>query len=319
MKAKIFGAAASAAIMAGSISFPVSPAAASTVPVNYSYAYFATGPHQRQPRTISGSGFTIISSQSGGQSSTGLMFTTSEQPEYQPPNGQTYKFAFVTVTGGSATPGGPLVGVTSTESDKPVSVVVGTQPINVLVVYTPVGGGPGESGATIDAFDETTGTLFDDTFVTVSPDPGGTLTKSGNVFGFVPTANAEAITALSPTSPTGVNFSKWLTLGSTTPDMSTLLKVGSGVSLSALAFYDAPPPAPPSSPKAVCQNEAESLQKIIDDHGPLLLAATFAQVKAALEKCVSEGYLSQAEVSELVKEYQNIGSTQNGPSLPKGP
>ena len=91
---------------------------------------------------------------------------------------------------------------------------VGAQNIVVLVVYAPAGGGPGPggSGATIDSFDTTTGNLFNDTFVTVSPDPSGTLTTSGNVEGFVATNNAETITALSPTSPTGVDFIEWVTL-----------------------------------------------------------------------------------------------------------
>ena len=93
---------------------------------------------------------------------------------------------------------------------------MGTQPITVLAVYVPAGGGSGDgggSGATIDSFDETTGSLFNDTFVSVSPDPGGTLTKSGNVDGYVDTtSSAETITALSPTSPTGVDFSRWVAL-----------------------------------------------------------------------------------------------------------
>ena len=83
----------------------------------------------------------------------------------------------------------------------------------MLVVYVPVGSGPGGgSGATIDAFDESTGSLFNDTFVTVAPDLGGTLTASGNVDGYVSTANAETITALSVTSPTGVDFDRWVVL-----------------------------------------------------------------------------------------------------------
>jgi hypothetical protein len=73
-----------------------------------------------------------------------------------------------------------------------------------------VGNGPsGSSGATIDSFDETTGSLFNDIFVSVAPDPGGALTTSGNNLGYVDTTKSqEAITAISPTS-SGVIFDQW--------------------------------------------------------------------------------------------------------------
>jgi hypothetical protein len=151
----------------------------------------------------------------------------------------------MTVSGGSLAAGGPAVGVTSFGSNNPPApVLVGEAPITVLVVYVPPGG-PGSgsgSGATIDAFDETAGVLFNDTFVTVEPDATGALSKSGNVEGYVDTTNStEAITALSPTSPTGVHFSRWVNLGPpATQQASPVLMVNKGASVMALAFYEAP-------------------------------------------------------------------------------
>ena len=76
---KLFG--AGVALLAG-LSFQALPAQASTVSVTYNYVYFGTiGKHQRQPRTVTNGGFTTISSQSGGQQSTGLTFQPGSQPQ----------------------------------------------------------------------------------------------------------------------------------------------------------------------------------------------------------------------------------------------
>ena len=151
----------------------------------------------------------------------------------------------MTVSGGSQTAGGPPVGLTSFDSSNPPPpVFIGSAPINVAVVYVQTGGGgPGDgTGATIDEFDQTTGQLINDTFVTVAPDPDGTSTISGNVEGFVATVNAEDIVALPTTSPTGVNFVEWVNLGPPAViSASPTLAVGSKESPLALAFYQAPP------------------------------------------------------------------------------
>ena len=161
------------------------------------------------------------------------------------PNQETFDFSFMTVSGGSQTPGGPPVGLTSFDSSNPPPpVFIGSAPINVVVVYVATGsGGAGNgTGATIDEFDQTTGQLINDTFVTVTPDPDGTLTASGNVEGFVATVNAEEIVALPTTSPTGVNFVEWVKLGPPAEtSASPTLAVGSAQSVLALAFYQAPP------------------------------------------------------------------------------
>ncbi|HUO93768.1 MAG TPA: hypothetical protein VMU22_12640 [Rhizomicrobium sp.] len=303
------------------------PAHASTVSVTYNYVYFGTiGKHQRQPRTVVNGGFTTIASQSGGQQSTGLTFQPGQLPATEMVGNQTYDFSFVTITGGSATAGGPPVGVSSTNPGAPPSVVVGTSNIVVLAVYVPVGGPPCPgctgSGATIDAFDETTGSLFNDTFVKVAPDANNTLTTSGNVYGYVDTTNsAETISSLTPTSPTGVNFSRWVKLlPSAATTNGSALGVGKGVNTIALAFYDAPPPGSSQpTPKQVCQQELASLNKITVDRGPLLTVSQYAGVKATLQKCVQQGYLTQSAVTAAENGYQNMLNTHNNPPPPMHP
>jgi hypothetical protein len=153
----------------------------------------------------------------------------------------TYPFSFMNVSGGT---GG---GVTSFSANAPPpAVAVGSANIAVLVVYAPVGSGGGTPGATIDSFSDTTGTLFNLTFVTVAPDPGGALKISGNVNGFVASSNAETISALSPTTPTKVDFEQWLTLPNTLGN-SPNLSVAQNSSPLALAFYKSPPPPLPPS------------------------------------------------------------------------
>ncbi len=203
-------------------------------------------------------------------------------------------------------------------------MVVGTSNITVLAVYVPVGG-PGcpnctSSGATIDAFDETTGSLFNDTFVKVAPDGNAALKTSGNVFGYVDTTGAaETITALTPTSPSNVDFSRWVKLEpSSATANGSALSAGKGVSTIALAFYDAPAPGsqPPPSAKTVCQQELASLNQIAVDRGPLLLVTQYNNIKTALEKCVHEGYLTQTSVNQAETAYQNMLNSRANPPPP---
>ena len=131
---------------------------------------------------------------------------------------KTFAYSFMTVSGGSLKPDEAPVGVTSFDpSVPPQRVFIGAAPVNVLIVYVPKGGSgrPGTgSGATIDQLDDTSGHLLNDTFVTVAPDSSGALTNSANVEGFVDTTNSgEGITALPTTSPSGVDFVGWATLG----------------------------------------------------------------------------------------------------------
>lgn len=278
--------------------------------LTYNYVYFANGPHLRQPRTISGSGFAVLESIQGGSPATGGTFVAGAQPGTLLVNGTTYAFGFVNITGGTP------AGQTSFQSNvPPPAITVGTAPINVLVVYVPVGGGPGGgSGATIDAFDESTGSLFNDTFVTVAPDLGGTLTASGNVDGYVSTANAETITALSVTSPTGVDFDRWVVLAGGGTANGSALAVAGGASDSALAFYKTPPPEPPA--EVSCDQTVASLQQMVllGPNGPLFTPTEWTAVQASLHKCVLEGYLTQAKATQLIAEYnayaKNHGATK---------
>jgi len=156
-------------------------------------------------------------------------------------------FAFVSVTG--CTEGGLVSFVAATP---PPVGTVGTSPILVLVVYVPVSGnGNGDSGAVIDAFNETTGSLVDNDFVAVSPDPGGTLTSEANVDGWVDTeASAYTITADHPNIgpylalPTNATFDQWVDLTDPSPPTSLIsgasLTPGKGVTVYALAFYKNP-------------------------------------------------------------------------------
>jgi hypothetical protein len=234
-------------------------------------------------------------------------------PPTQLVNGVTYNFAFVNVSGG--TPSGAQVSFDS--ANPPPYVTVASSPINVLVLYVPPpsgnGGPPGNgSGATIDSFDETTGSLFNDIFVSVAPDPGGVLTTSGNNLGYVDTTHSqEAITAISPTS-SGVIFDQWRILLPPGPDRGQVLKVGKGVSVNALAFYKAPPPPPPDP----CSQAVEFLQQIIRDGGPPLLPTQLKEVKDTLERCVREHRLTQAFVNSLLAEYATIGERRNPPHRP---
>jgi len=223
----------------------------SAITVTYDYVYFAGGPGRtRQPRSMPGpGGFTLLNQLSGTTLQSGDTFTVGAQPASIVVANVTYSFSFTNVSGGIPAGQTTPSGVTSfTSGTPPPAVTAGSTPIVVLVVYVPLGGG-GESGASIDSFDETTGQLFSDTFVTVSPDPGGPpppLTTSGNVNGFVATANAtETMTALSPTSPTGVVFEEWVNLYSEQAlgitIMGTELTVNKGMSVYALAFYKANP------------------------------------------------------------------------------
>jgi hypothetical protein len=277
----------------------------STVTVTYNYVFFAGGPgNKRQPRSTDGpGGFTLISSLSGGTLQTGDTFGAGAQPStivgptgLLPGETQTYTFAFMNVTGGTP------AGVNSFNSlIPPPPVTVGSAPIVVLVVYVPTGGGGtgGGSGASIDSFDETTGQLFSDTFVAVSPDPGGPpppLTTTGNVDGYVDTTNTETITALSPTSPTGVDFDQWVLLypQSTSRteesgfppkfvDVTVFpagisvaganLTVDGGTSVYALAFYKAPPNPP-------CQRFIDQIAAFNDANlGKLTVEAYLTAVK----------------------------------------
>lgn len=218
--------------------------------LTYEYVYFAAGgSHTRQPRVINSyGGFTPIPSlNSAGsatlQTGTSFQISPAALPASELIAGVTYHFSFVNVSG--LTQGG----LNSFDHNvAPPAGTVGTSPVKVLVVYLPEGGpgGNGGSGAVIDAFDETAGSLVNDTFVTVSTNgsPNAGQTASGNIDGFVDTTyNAATITALSHIVPTNANFHQWVNLGSPValPPGHNLV-VAEGDTIYALAFYRNPAP-----------------------------------------------------------------------------
>ncbi len=148
------------------------------------------------------------------------------------------KFAFQSVTG--LNEGGLL----SIDPNNPCQGTVGTLPITVLNVYVPIGG-IGEPGAVIDAFNMQTGTLCDDTFVSVVPDDStGSLTSSGNVYGWVSSAHTESITAYTHIVPSNLSFQNWGIVAGTGDSSDTvsgnLFTLGQGTSPYAFAFYIPP-------------------------------------------------------------------------------
>jgi hypothetical protein len=195
-----------------------------------------------------------------------------------------------------------------------------------VYVQTSGGGNGPDFGASIDSFNETTGQLFDDTFVSVSPDPGGPpppLTTSGNVNGYVDTTNTEAITALSPTSPTGVVLDQWVLLypqatyrlvggglkGITVVTVypaginvaGAVLTVNGSTSVYALAFYKAPPPTT-TPPLTACQE----LLKNWDALEPKTDLVLLAYYEEKLSACQGAQYAAAViEIKALIQELEH--------------
>jgi hypothetical protein len=225
----------------------------------------------------------------------------------------TYKFAFVNVSGGE--PGG----LTSFDPNTPPQFTVEDSPVNILVVYVPVGGGGGlgDSGASIDAFDETTGELVNDFFVTVSPDsvpelPGDTLTSDGNIYGWVDTEyGAETITANPPTiEPSNANFYRWVDLlNGPLGQGDVVYTAPQGENSYALAFYNAPPPPPPPNP---CQEFLTSLNFLIREKK--VPVTEVPGDKEHLLECLQAKQISEADYNATIAALNSIG--ESGPSQP---
>jgi hypothetical protein len=216
------------------------------------YVYFgSSGAHTRQPRaTTSYGGFSPIPglNPSGTATlTTGTTFQAGPVEGSLTIGGIEYVFAFQSVSG--LTDGAQTSFVAATP---PTAGTVGTAAVLVMVVYVPQGGGGGNgSGAVIDAYNESTGSLVDNDFVSVSPDPGGALTTEANVDGWVDTTGAGyTLTADHPNIgpyaalPTSPLFVQWVVLENPTPPLSLVsgasLTPGKGQSVYALAFYKNP-------------------------------------------------------------------------------
>ena len=218
------------------------------------YVYFgSSGPHTRQPRAITSyGGFTPIPTLNPSGTATlvtGSLFQAGPFDDALTIAGVTYAFGYANVSGLNEGPQVSYVASALTSAG-----TVGTAPVLVLVVYLPTGGnGNGnDTGAVIDAFNESIGSLVDNNFVAVSPDPGGTLSTEANVDGWVDTTSTSpTITADHPyigaysTDPTNLVFDRWVVLTNPSPP-STLV---SGANLTpthadgnvyALAFYKVP-------------------------------------------------------------------------------
>lgn len=99
---------------------------------------------------------------------------------------QSGRFAFWSVVGAS---GGAFVSTLPA-----LSVPVAGVPVQATAWYLPMGGGgPGEPGTFVDAFDVNQGSFVDDDFVSVSPD--GALSAAANEDGWVPATAEEHVLA----------------------------------------------------------------------------------------------------------------------------
>jgi len=112
---------------------------------------------------------------------------------------------------------------------------VGDSPLTLTAWYYPVGGdgGPGEAGYLIDAFSATLNDFVDDDFVTVTSDPS--LTATANVAGWVPTKQAQQLTAYGSIHG-GQVFQTWVGDAPATGATASLARGASGL---AIATYRA--------------------------------------------------------------------------------
>jgi hypothetical protein len=285
--------------------------------VTYNYVYYSASKQRQNPRV--GGGFTLITSTTLSGPAAGKPLVVAPLPQYQVVNGVTYNFSYGTVVGCVQDGTDPT---TLQCLSPPVGLIAGPGPLSVLAVYLrpPVGGPSFE--VTIDAFDETTGALFDDDFVSVAPDPTGQVTKNANKYGTVDTAHtAETITAISPTSPTKVNFSKWVKLGPPAEHFKNLqLATGLRQSFIALAFYDAPPPSPPPSPGQVtCTNELDNLNQLILAELTPFLAQEWTDYQTRLHNCVNQGFLPKGKVDSAIQQYNELLKTKHNTPPPMKP
>ena len=286
--------------------------------VTLEIVYYAggSGPHTRQPRsTTQYGGFVPIDNLSGSLGDfTGLLHVTlgeMQKTVTDPTTGTVYTFAFVNISGGTPN------GVNSFDPNiEPPPVTVGSAPVTVLVVYLPPPNGNGKPliGASIDAFDETAGTLVDDNFVTVAPDPDGSLTTSGNVDGWVPTTNTETIAAYAHITPTNDDFDKWVYL--TSPEMPPAgldFTAQQNTNYTVLALYKTPPPL--SQQQLECDALMQSIRQMADhgEPGPRFTVAEWSAITKQLQECVSEGCLTQVAVDDVETLYLNYAEGKDVP------
>jgi hypothetical protein len=277
------------------------------------YVYFgASGGHTRQPRsTTSYGGFTPIPGLNSGGGAT-LMPGTWYQPGSADPHldidSLSLQFAFTNVSGCVEGPRTSFVAGTP-----PPGGTVGSNPITVLYVYVPTGGNgvPGDSGAVIDAFDATVNSLVNNDFVSVSPDPGGTLTTEANVEGWVDTQNSGyTIAADHPNIgpylalPTIALFDQWVDLTDPMPPSSLIsganLTPAQGGTVYALAFYHDPVP--------------KSTKELVFDKNPseFVLKALAEIFKGPKESVEDPGYGNYGDPALIAGELRALNARLSG-------
>lgn len=254
----------------------------------------ASGPHTRQPRSITSyGGFTPLPGLNPGFTDTPTPGSTVGPITLAAaPQQSGFDLAFINLSG---CVGGPQTLTWSSAPGTSLSGTVGpTDPIVALYVYVPVGNGNGNgSGAVIDALDATTNQLLDNDFVTVSPDPGGALTTEANVEGWVSTKDSGyTITADHPNIgpyealPTTSLFDQWVDLSPTPPPAGLIsgwtLTVAHGETVYALALYTDPPPPKPNP----CQSIIDELANL--SPGDFLNYKAFEAAREALLEQLAE-------------------------------
>jgi hypothetical protein len=271
------------------------------------YVYFgASGAHTRQPRAVSSyGGFTPIPGLNPGGTST-LMSGTPYVPEYPPDlSSLSLAYAFTNVSGCIE---GPRTSYVATML--PPSGTVGSNPIVTNYVYVPVGGpGNGGSGAVIDAFDATINSLVDNNFVTVSPDPGGTLTTEANAEGWVDTSSSGyTIVADHPnigsysTWSTLPLFDRWVDLTDPSPPSSLVsganLTPAQDETVYALAFYHDPV-------KTKEHYDKRPVEKSLSEYVAKNIAEIFKGPKETVE---NPGYGNIGDPAEMVGELRALNA-----------
>jgi hypothetical protein len=230
-----------------------------TITVQY-VTMFSVGKHGRQPRQGGSSGFTLIT---GAPTETLPVMVSSGSITTSPPpspatwDGVSYTYAFTSVSDGTSA---------SQAAIGPINFPVGGSDITILYVFIPPPGPPGHGsgadyGATIDAFDTTTGSLVDNFFITqVNPDDASHDNQTeANQEGYVDTTgNTVTMVAYAPTigpagdttpmnAPTSAQFVQWLMVPAPVPTgvkaTGPKLTVPKATSIYALALYYIPKPA----------------------------------------------------------------------------
>lgn len=202
---------------------------------------FVTWRPRRSRRRIGGSssGIENLYSPTSSFYSAGGTFTTPHAPrEIAVVDAEgvryTYYFTFWFVKGGRD---GNIISEAGSDTAGPVNV--GSTPVEAAAIYIEQGtggGGTGSPGVFIDAFDVTTCTFVDDSFVEVISHPA--LSEIANLDGYIPSASQEQVQAFEEihSSP----FREWRVVAGTERVEGQTLDIAVASSAIAFAYYTAP-------------------------------------------------------------------------------